>query len=335
MKQNKLNEIASVKKPTKKFPTERCLNITNVRNYIEQKYKIDFYNLQPGVPTRNEYHDFNLFNFIPAKCMEDLLYPLIKPEDIDKENAYRYKDHIGGQSVVLIPAFYDSKHDLADHMSKKIEGKQKLLNMMKDTFKSKKEQTDFENNMDKHIDFGPTDFSWANIALEAIHKEFSQYYIDGRLRIWYPDNKCEYEWKEDVYEYPHRFNVVGHRDSHYTDGVYYFTDIVNYIDQKYGLYNEKQWKSITSKLYEYIIRNEYIEGRYYERIWSLQCEEGSTERKFKRKGGKYGMDATKEIDQLLSIIEHDFSDDILLNASEYHGEFPIYMDTFQLVKQKY
>jgi hypothetical protein len=48
------------------------------------------------------------------------------------------------------------------------------------------------------------------------------------------------------------------------NGVYYLSDIEKYINDKYGIAD--------TLLYNFIIDNSYIEGRYWEKVWSFPTE---------------------------------------------------------------
>jgi hypothetical protein len=58
-----------------------------------------------------------------------------------------------------------------------------------------------------------------------------------------------------------KYNIVG--DRWITNGVYYLSDIEKYND-KYGIAD--------TLLYNFIIDNSYIEGRYWEKVWSFPTE---------------------------------------------------------------
>lgn len=58
-----------------------------------------------------------------------------------------------------------------------------------------------------------------------------------------------------------------------------------------------------------------------------------TKNKLKKSNfGKYGMEPTENITNILNIIEHEFGSEI--NYTEYEG-FPIYIDYFKEVESEY
>jgi hypothetical protein len=128
-------------------------------------------------------------------------------------------------------------------------------------------------------------------------------------------------------DYPHKYNVVGDLDR--PNGVYFLSDIEKFIDDKYGIKDEL--------FYKFIIDNQYIEGRYWERVWSLKTEnfekEGGSENKLQKSNfGKWGMEPTEKILGMLGIIEHEFGDEI--QGNDYEG-FPIYIDYYKKIEPKY
>jgi len=127
-------------------------------------------------------------------------------------------------------------------------------------------------------------------------------------------------------DYPHKYNIVGHLDR--PNGVYYLSDIERYIDDKYGIKDDL--------FYQFIINNQYIEGRYWERVWSLSTEDknGKDTGNILQKSnfGEYGMEPTEDIFHMLNIIQQDFGDEI--KSTDYEG-FPIYIDYYKKVEPKY
>ena len=181
-------------------------------------------------------------------------------------------------------------------------------------------------NFNSALTSGVLYFHWKsnNIALKAIHDELGQYYKDGKLRVWYPKDTDYEPWIG--MDYPHKYNVVGHLAR--PNGVYYLSDIEKYIEYKYDIKDDL--------FYKFIIDNEYIEGRYWERVWSLTTEftsegKGSKSELKKSDFGKYGMEPTENILHMLNIIEKDFGNEI--QGTEYEG-FPIYIDYYKKIKSK-
>lgn len=233
----------------------------------------------------------------------------------------RYKNFIFGESVFLLPESYDSSNDAVEAVQKKKSFLDNMRNFAKQMGKSKKEQDEFVKNAENNTHFGPGGYDWINPALKIIHDELGQYYKDGKLRVWFPKDRDYDPW--DRYDYPHKYNVVGDLDR--PNGVYYLSDIEKYIDDKYGIKDDL--------FYKFIIDNEYIEGRYWERVWSLSTEDKNgkdTGNKLQKSNfGEWGMEPTEDILHMLNIIEKDFGDEI--KSIDYEG-FPIYVDYYKKIE---
>lgn len=301
-------------KPVKKYPTEKAVHFNSIIELLKEK-GLDPYNLSGG--SRGE----GIQDFFFEKCSQNnIVYPNNKEQDIRKGriDSDLYKKFIFGESVFLIPTEYDSSNDEVNHIEKKRSFIQRMKDMMSPT-KSPDEMDKFVKDLESSVYYGVNSYEWANPALKIIHDKYSQYYKDGKLRVWFPKDRDYDPW--EGYDFPHKYNVVGHLDR--PDGVYYLSDIEKYIWSKYGIKDDD--------FYEYIIQNEYIEGRYWERVWSLRVDEKNPG-KFERKGGTYGMDATENINHMLNIIEKDFNGEI--TATDYEG-FTIYVDYYKKINPKY
>ena len=320
LKSYKVFEEAGVK-PVKKFPTEPAIHF----NYLEKILKeagIDMY--QDTIPSQRS---SSFFNFCFDKCSDrvDVVYPnMLDIEGWSKEgqNDARYKNFIFGESVFLLPESYDASGDGEESIQKKKNFLDKMRDFAKEMGKSKEEQDKFVSDAETHTNFGPSGYESANPALKVIHDELVQYYKDGKLRVWFPKDRDYDAW--EGYDYPHKYNVVGHLDR--PNGVYLLSDIEKYIDYKYGIKDDL--------FYQFIINNEYIEGRYWERVWSLSTADESGEdsiNKLQKSGfvsGSFGMEPTENILHILNIIEKDFE----IQSVDCEG-FPIYIDYYKKIEQ--
>lgn len=316
LKSYKVFEEAGIK-PVKKFPTEKAIHF----NYLEGILKeagIDMYQDIMGKRSTS------FFNFCFDKCSgkSDLVFPNRK--DSEGWDDARYEKFIFGESVFLLPESYDSSGDAEESIQKKKSFLDKMRDFAKEMGKSKEEQDKFVKDAETYTHFGPSGYEWANPGLKVIHDELGQYYKDGKLRVWFPKDRDYDPW--EGYDYPHKYNVVGHLDR--PNGVYLLSDIEKYIDDRYGIKDDL--------FYQFIINNEYIEGRYWERVWSLTTEftsegKGAKDKLKKSNFGQYGMEPTENILHMLNIIEKDFGDEI--QGTAYEG-FPIYVDYYKEVEQK-
>lgn len=322
LKQYKLYEDGQ-QKPVKKFPTDKAVHLNYLYRVVEEA-GLNPYELQKGN------RDSSLSKFFFEKCSkENIIFPEVKEVDTWEDSDARYEKFIFKESVFLIPDTYDPKDDYADFVLHKASWIEKMKDMMKGIYKTPEEMDKFEDELEKNVKFGNKDWSWILPALDIIKKKFGQYYKNGKLRIWMPADRDYDPWIG--YDYPHKYNIVGHLD--HPDGVYFLSDIEKYIYHKYDIKDDL--------LYQFLIYNQYIEGRYWERIWSFPTEEaetyhlpkdqrGSRNKLQKSNFGKYGMEPTENITHILNIIEREFE----INGTDYEG-FPVYVDYYKKIKSKY
>jgi hypothetical protein len=324
LKKFKLFEEAA-QKPVKKFPTEPAIHWNYLMKILEEVGMDE--ELIKG--QRDTY--FQDFCFAKCASRDNVVFPkMLDIEGWSKEDQEDYKNFIFGESVFLLPISYDPSNDATEAAEKKKGYLDRMRGYAKQMGKNKEEQEKFVQDAEKHTHFGPSGYDWANPALKVIHDKLGQYYQNGKLRVWFPKDRDYDPW--EGMDYPHKYNVVGDLD--HPNGVYYLSDIEKYIDYKYGIKDDL--------FYQFLIDNQYIEGRYWERVWSLPTEDLAVARKGKKGGsknklqksgfGKYGMEPTEDISHILNIIEKEFGDEI--SGTDYEG-FPIYVDYYKKVKPKY
>ena len=323
LKSFKLFEEA-VPKPLKKFPTEPAVHWNYLMKVLEDAGINPYDDLVKG----QRGTDFQDFCFAKCASRDNVVYPnMLDIEGWSKEGQSdaRYKNFIFGESVFLLPISYDGSNDAVEAVQKKKSFLDNMRDFARQMGKSKAEEDKFVQDAEKHTNFGPSGYDWINPALKVIHDKLGQYYKNGKLRVWFPKDRDYDPW--EGMDYPHKYNVVGDLDR--PNGVYFLSDIEKFIDDKYG---------IKDKLfYKFIIDNQYIEGRYWERVWSLGTEHlegrgGSKNKLQKSNFGEYGMEPTEDILDMLNIIEHEFGDEI--QSTDYEG-FPIYIDYYKKVEPKY
>mgnify|MGYP006914138387 CR=1 FL=1 len=282
-----------MQKPSLKFPTDKAFHVNYIFDILNQ------HKINPEKLGKNRGETF--WDFLNDKCSQ-LSYP--------NRPGKGYEGIIEPESIFYIPSTYDTSSDVENFKRKKEEFKKQMINLL-----PKKDIKDFENKIEKNVFFGPNNYEWVIKPLEIIYNELKDYYVDGKLRIWLSKDLSYDYWT--IYDYPHKYNIVGDLDR--PNGVYFLSDIEKYIEDKYGI------KS--SQLYEFIVKNDYIEGRYWEKVLDFQIDEKG---KIPRKNGKYGMNAKKQdLLDVLGIIEHEFGSEF--KPTDYEG-FPIYMDYYKEVK---
>jgi len=301
--------------PIERYPVDyECTHIYDISDRLK-KFGLNLTNLQPNVPTRNEYHDFNLYDFIGNKIQKgNTIFPKLRLCDEpggSKDARMIYYTDPG--SVILLPKHYDSSKDEEDHKRYVEESKKKLIDNFKLLYKGE-QLKDAIKNIDKYVNFDVNSFEWANIALDKIYEEYKQYFKSNYLRVWSPyDNDTDTSFDDNPGEntehgYPIRKML-------------HLSDIEKYLESNYNLSDDL--------FYQYTINNNYVENRYWEKPLGLFLDKNM---KFVRKGGKYGMDATPNINSMLGILEMEYKDLIKNNKDEL---FPIYIDYYKKIKMKY
>ena len=302
LKSFKLFESSS-NKPQLRFPTDKVIHYNYITEILENA------GINPhDIKIPNHKRSGSIHSFFSDKFSDDIVFPKLR----EKEVFTRAESMIFRENVFLIPATYDTSLDQQRYDKRK----EDFFKSMRDTM-GEKEFNKQKKNLEKHVEFGPSSFEWVVPIFKLIHDKLSQYYVNGELRVWMPEDTDYDHWK--TYDYPHKYDVVGNLDR--PNGVYYLSDLEKFIESKYGIKDEM--------FYDFIIKNEYIEGRHWERVFSIGLNENG---KLERGGGKYGMEATENIEHMLNIIELEFKSEF--KKSDYEG-FPIYMDYYKEVKQEY
>lgn len=298
--------------PIEKYPINyKCTFIYDIKEKLESK-GLSLNNLQPGVETRNKYHDFNFYDFMNKKLpRESTIFPNLTLSDENK-NEFNYELTENG-SVILIPRHYDSSNDEETHRIEKEKGRNRLIDNFKQLYSGDKLK-DMIDSIDKHVNFGVSSFEWVNIALDAIYEEYKQYYVNGFLRVhlpfdWDYDNSLQYNQGENT---SHGYPI---------EKMLFLSDIEEYLKTNYDLSDEL--------FYDWILNNTYNEGRYWETPLSISFNEDF---KFSRGGGKYGMESTPTIDKMLGILETEYSE--LLKERSSDECIYVFMDYYKKVNEK-
>lgn len=218
-----------INKPDKKYPIQKCLDFMQIQEELNKFYHIDLYN----IPCESsKYGKENFYTWMSKELKP--IFPKIPSYSImGRED---YKDIIDWDSVYNLPYLYDSSNDYAKWVSRKISFKKNMENI---TGKS------FNDDNDKHINYGPQSNEWVNIALRKIYEIYSEYYDKyGNTKIWISDEGFTKE--KSIYDYPF-------------DKSYILSDIENWIKDTFDIN--------TSEFYQWIIDCQYVEGRYWENVW--------------------------------------------------------------------
>jgi hypothetical protein len=273
----------------KKFPTGKAVNY----NYISKLFKDNGLDENPtGQPSF-------WYDYLHKKLSKTVTFPNIKEGSISDS----MRNMISTESIFIIPKHHDTSKDAENY--------QKLKEAFR---KNMKEITGSDQIDEKYVNFGPKSFEFVNKFLDVIYENLSEYYnAKGELRVWLP-SEIESDSYYEEYDYPHKYDIDN--DIISPDGVYYLSDIEKYLKEKYDL-DEKNF-------YDFIIKNMYIEGRHWERVFYISQESGKLNR-----GEKFGMKATENIEKILSVLEEDFKDDFI--DSQYKPGLLIFIDYYKKI----
>ena len=286
--------------PKKVFPTDKCVHYNSLSELFKK------HGLDEREYKNNSKKDF-WSGFIHGKMYKNVIFPEMKQSDVVPNSS----NMVYGQEIFLLPKHYDDSND------KKIYDKKKkdFLNNMKKLLGS-----DYnEKELIKHVNFGNVKFNWVNDFLRVVYEEFKEYYQKDHLRVWLPKDTDDKPWIG--YDFPHKYSLHGEKVS--PNGVYYLSDIEEYIHDKYGISDDL--------LYDFLVKNQYIEGRYWERVWGFFFKDHTpSSGKLSRGDSKYGMKATENINHILNILEKDFSHDFV--GGSYISGLPVFVDYYKKIK---
>lgn len=243
--------LESYSKPEPKYPVGyKCLDTISAEKEIKEIFNIELTEIKsPG----SRYGTENFYSW----CGENLkpIYPKYSSSDHFYEfEKQRYKNHpikpikttyFEKLGVYEIPINYDSTGDDIAWGIKKDNFRKRMTDML--SVVGKKWDTSHED----HIDFGPKSNDWVNTAFKAFYELYSEYYINGKLRIWSSNDYEEYDIGKQIYDYP-------------LDKAIFFSELEKWICD---------FDIDTNGFYEWILNCQYIEGRYWERSWIYKIED--------------------------------------------------------------
>lgn len=271
---------------TKKLPIDyKCV----IFNSEFDKTVLKEFGKYPTELVEKDDRSYGIFNFIDEK-IKSVKFPNY-PSYV-AEYDYQVKKHgkkfatdrfyVESQSVVMLPKTYDNSNDNLEYKKKKL----KFIKSMEE----------FGHKMDddalKHVHFGTSDFGWVNEFLAYLYDKYKQHYINGYLPI-FNDFKDECYWIKNQVDFPY-------------PKAYYLSDIERYLNTDYDI--------DTDDLYEWICKDIYIEGRYWERFFKYE----PTLELYN------GTKASKNVEAAIGLIkaELDFDGD----------EFPLFIDYYKGIK---
>lgn len=241
----KINEQSTLT-PVMRYPVDKCLDLLTVGDEIERLHKIDIRNI-PVEDSKYGKEDFlhwagqNLEPTFPNPTISEVFYK----EDIKKFEPFgipvtKYT-HFEKDSVYELPEHYDSKQDYEE------------WNLKKAKFKGNMEiltGKPWNDEYDKNVNYGPKSNEWVNIVLGKIKELYPQYYVGGKIRVWY--DEYGYDRGKEIFDYP-----LGR--------AYFISDIENWLSDTFEL-------DITGFM-EWILDSTFVEGRWWQRTWIYDIQD--------------------------------------------------------------
>jgi hypothetical protein len=246
----------SVSKPQLKYPVDKCLDFYMFASYLESK-GVDLTELpteeygtkQIKRNTGNFYELLNTMDPIFPKLSSWKKYDEIQAKKIKAfgipHTTYRYSEYMG---VYELPIKYDSSQDYSNWVEKRINFFDNMKKMKE--LQGKKWTEEDEKLYSNGVSFGPQNLDWYNIVLDELYKSYPQYYKNGKIKIWH--DKDEFSGHKQIWDYP-------------LDKSYFLSDLEKWIDDTFDI--------DTTGFYEWILDSQYIERRYWERVWEYDIED--------------------------------------------------------------
>jgi len=249
IKSYKIFESSTVTGPQPRYPVDyKCLDITTALEEIRTG-GLDLCEI-PCVESKYGKMDFfrwcgqNLLPIYPNYTLSEDHYKAQVKQFAGTGIPHTRYNYFERDAVYEIPLSYDSSGDLEKWTKKRDDFRKSMTTMAE--MSGKKYNPDNE----KHVDFGPKTEEWVNIALSKLHELYAQYYVDGKLLIW----NSEYEYSDDkaIFDYP-------------VDKSYFLSDLEEWLSDTFDI--------DTAGFYEWILKCQYIEGRYWETNWIYDFED--------------------------------------------------------------
>jgi hypothetical protein len=240
----RINE--SVSKPQKKYPVEKCLDMYTVAEELE---KILGFHVTDIPNKESKYGTCNFYSWVgesqdplfPKPSMADMAYEYQKAKystvGMDAKK-YRYCEY---DSIYELPIHYDSSQDGLKWVQKFNKFKNDMTKLM---------SKEWDNSNDKHINFGPKSNEWVNIILDKIHELYPEHYINGKIKIW--SGRDEFDRGKLIFDHPYNES-------------YFLSEIEQWIQDTFNIN--------TDGLYEWILDCQFVEGRYWQRVWKYSMED--------------------------------------------------------------
>lgn len=289
---------------TAKYPIDKkclILNSTN-RKALEKKFGKPFHKLKE-YKHNDSVRSSGLYEFIEKKIGK-LAYPSYACyQSMDDYHRKRYEVmgqkydfpptfHIENACIIELPISYDSSHDLADAMERKMN----FLETMKRSLGEKYNEENFE----KYVDFGSFDFSYINDLLSFFYSEFKDHYSStGFLPIFIDYKDEESSSNTGMIEYPF-------------PKAFFLSEIESHLRTNYNVDTEELYFGLQDDL--------YIEGRYWERYFECQFAETNFQEK----------PVSDNFKAMVNLVWEDFEDHfILTERNDENYVLPVYFDYYK------
>jgi hypothetical protein len=262
-----------MEKPELKYHLDKCLNMDVIYDMFEEKHGINI----------TQYHGIDFYDFQRTKLMDNVIFPKVQLKDVIGDKDSRYNNFIGYEAIVEIPRHYDSSKDDENYKKRKEEYFEKMAQY----YNARPDAT--KEGLEKHLDdcakytnFGTKNYEKVNELLDIIYEEYSEYFVDDKLRVWHPKEDYHWEGKED-YDYPQVCKS------------YKLSELITYFDDKYGF--------DASDLHDWLLDYNFVEGRHWERIWDFYYDGDGEDFMRVNYNGKKAPDS---LEHVINILRKDF-----------------------------
>jgi len=229
----------SYSKPEMKYPIDKCLDLQLVLNEL---YRFHGINARQFDVKYDKYTQ-DIIDWIGSN-----LTPILPKYTRSKYNHHKEIDMYGEEESIEYKSIeFDSCYELP--ISVDTSKDEELYQQKVEDFKRK---TGIKDEMIAKINFGGRSQEWVNIILEKIHSLYKEHYKNGKIKVWF--SKKEYSRDKEIFDYP-------------INKCYMLSELEEFLDDL-GL--------DTSEFYEWILDNEYIEGRFWEINISYNLEKSDT-----------------------------------------------------------
>ena len=284
-------------KPKMKRPIDyKCLDIQEVIEKYADEHKIDDeFGYRPIWKWISKNIDKNVEVLLPRPQIWEEEYENQKKmfAGMEDQGVKAMKNpYLDYQSVFTLPIKYDSSEDKEN--AKK--SKQEFMDNMKKMTLARGKKWDEKTYLD-NVKFEPESYEYINQFLSVVHKHFGEHYKNGVIKCWKKGDKDT----KGIFDYP---------PLDYENEAYHLSELEKWIES---------FDMDVTGWYEWILRYNYVEGRYWQRIWGYDL----IDKNFRKE------EAPENIKQINELLRQLYK---IGDTDNPEGEqFPIFVDYYKKI----